>query len=239
MSRCLTQPKSLPIRPQTNDKVSPHKWLQYQSSNVTRFPHVVEMKTTRMHSSRMRPVRCSGCLSCHACSPPRRHACHPAHACLPAMHTPPAMHALHHTCPLPCTSPPRGQIDTCENITFPNFVCGRQLALKQTRLAFRNGYIIKTPMQQGPHTALFTSSEMKTMTSTLRCWCIACQLSLNVTPLFTACSSEPLHHCRMTSTLYFQCGVKSLTNLYRELRIPRQLPVKKLRRVTVTWLKIR
>ena len=33
------------------------------------------------------------------------------HACLGGMH---AMHA-----------PPCGQTDTCENITFPNFVCGR------------------------------------------------------------------------------------------------------------------
>ena len=57
-----------------------------------------------MHSSRMRTVHCSGCLSCHACPlpcmPPAMHA--PCHACpLPCM--PPAMHT--HPSPLSCTPP--------------------------------------------------------------------------------------------------------------------------------------
>ena len=55
-----------------------------------------------MHSSRMHTVRCSGCVSWHACP------CHtsPRHTCPPVMHAP-ATHAPlpHmspcHTCPLP------------------------------------------------------------------------------------------------------------------------------------------
>ena len=80
---------------------------------------------TRMHSSRMRTVCCSGCLSCHACPPPPTmhtphhthtpamhvpcHAHPPCHACPPATHTPlprmmpPAMHA----------PPPREQNHRC------------------------------------------------------------------------------------------------------------------------------
>ena len=68
--------------------------------------------------------------------PPAMHT--PCHAhplpCMPrAMHTPPAMYT-----PLPCTPPtmhapyhshhpppPRGQTETCKNITFANFVWGR------------------------------------------------------------------------------------------------------------------
>ena len=68
---------------------------------------------TRMHSSRMRTVCCSGHLSCHAC-PPATHApppcMPPCHACpLPCMPPllcmPPAMHASHNTC-LPQYMPP-------------------------------------------------------------------------------------------------------------------------------------
>ena len=91
----------------------------------------------------------------HACPPamhitsppamhtPPSHTCPPRHArplpCTPpAMHAPfpcmpPAMHIPCHACPLPCMpplprsmhAPPRGQTDTCKNITFANFVCGR------------------------------------------------------------------------------------------------------------------
>ena len=60
---------------------------------------------TRMHSSRMHTACCSGRISCHAC--------------------PPAMYApTCHACPLPCMLL-CGQTDTCENITFTNFVCGQ------------------------------------------------------------------------------------------------------------------
>ena len=102
---------------------------------------------TRMHSSRMRTVRSSGRLSCHACPP--------CHAYPPAMHTPyhapPTMHApchvyplIHthpcHVCPLPCMPPlphmplakyappaihanPIKRItDVCENITCRNYI---------------------------------------------------------------------------------------------------------------------
>ena len=42
---------------------------------------------TRIHSSRMRTVCCSGRLSCHAC-PPLPRMPPPCHACPPAMHAP-------------------------------------------------------------------------------------------------------------------------------------------------------
>ena len=63
-----------------------------------------------MYSSRIRTIRCSGHLSCHACPPP------------------PHMPPLHHACPpLPCMPPsscmpPCGQTDACENITFPKLL---------------------------------------------------------------------------------------------------------------------
>ena len=50
------------------------------------FAVVKSFEYTRMHSCRMRTVRCSGHLSCHTC---------------PLPCTPPAMHAPHHAC-LPC-----------------------------------------------------------------------------------------------------------------------------------------
>ena len=71
---------------------------------------------TRMHSNRMRTVRCSGYLSCHAC-PPATHTTSPlsrtpqapCHAWPCAMHnlpaTPPTTHTPCHTRPLPCTPP--------------------------------------------------------------------------------------------------------------------------------------
>ena len=107
---------------------------------VYRIHQVINTNTRRMYSSRMRTVRCSGRLSCHACPPlpcmpPATHVhhAHPCHTCPLAMHTPPplcqahplhhapfathtplAMHApLCHACPLP-----RGQTDACENITY-------------------------------------------------------------------------------------------------------------------------
>ena len=86
------------------------------------------LNKTRMHSSRMCTIRCSGHLSCHAC-PPATHA--PCHTCpLPCM--PPTMHApLHHTCPpftthtpmVPLATPtPDRMTDACENITFPQLL---------------------------------------------------------------------------------------------------------------------
>ena len=64
---------------------------------------------TRMHSSRMRTVHCSGRISCHArpharplpCMPPAMHA--PCHAPLPC--PPPAMHTPLPCMPLPHMSP--------------------------------------------------------------------------------------------------------------------------------------
>ena len=49
---------------------------------------------------------------CHACPPP----CMPPDTHTPAMPLP---------CMPPCHNPPCGQTDTCKNITFANFVCGR------------------------------------------------------------------------------------------------------------------
>ena len=98
---------------------------------------------TRMHCSRMRTARsmtvCRSCSICMPCTPPSpathppscthtpshappSHTRPPSHACPPAMHTPSHAHPL----PQPhMPSPPRGQTDTCKNITFTNFVCGR------------------------------------------------------------------------------------------------------------------
>ena len=65
---------------------------------------------TRMHSSRMHIVRCSGRLSCHChphpclTCPPAMHT--PCHACPPAMHTPCHACLPCYTCPLPCTPLP-------------------------------------------------------------------------------------------------------------------------------------
>ena len=81
---------------------------------------------TRMHSSRMSTVRCSGCLSCHACpaTPTPRHA-RPLHLTYP----------LHHTCPLchvcslsQCMPPPCGQNSRhtlVKTLPFRNYCCGR------------------------------------------------------------------------------------------------------------------
>ena len=89
---------------------------------------------TRMHSSRMRTVHCSGRLSCHTC-PPATHT--PCHACIPPAthaspytHAPLAMRAPCYTCPPPCMPPCHAHpchacpplvdrmTDACENITF-------------------------------------------------------------------------------------------------------------------------
>ena len=74
------------------------------------------LQQTRMHSSRMRTVRCSGRLSCHA-HPPAMHAplCH---ACPFTMHAPFATHAS----PLCHAHVPCGQTDAYENITFPQLL---------------------------------------------------------------------------------------------------------------------
>ena len=60
-----------------------------------------------MHSSRMRTVRCSGHLSCHA---------HP-----PAMHSP-AMYAPCHACPLSCMPPCHTRLP-CHAHPLPYFPC--------------------------------------------------------------------------------------------------------------------
>ena len=118
------------------------------------FSHGIDARlahttSTRMHSSRMHTIHCSGCLSCHAPPPPPIHA--PAmhallhHTCHLTMHT-----LLHHTCPLCHTCPPPlhacppsphmspapcGQTDACENITFP------QLLLWSVKMAIANAKI--------------------------------------------------------------------------------------------------
>ena len=62
--------------------------------------------TTRMHSSRMRTVRCNGHLSCH--SP----------LATPTTHAPPR-----HTHTLAWHVPPMDRMtDACENITFPQLL---------------------------------------------------------------------------------------------------------------------
>ena len=86
-------------------------------SQSSRFDNDVLTKrfTTRIHSSRMRTVHCSGHLSCHArplathapCDacrqphmpPPKTHA--PCHAYPPAIHTPYHAHPLPHMPSLP------------------------------------------------------------------------------------------------------------------------------------------
>ena len=80
------------------------------------------------------PPPCMPLPPCHTC-PPATHAplphMPPCHTCPPAMHAPPPCMPPCHACPLPHTSPcharlpPCGQKDTCKNITFANFVCGR------------------------------------------------------------------------------------------------------------------
>ena len=116
---------------------------------------------TRMHSSRMRTVRCSCHLSCHAYHPPLSHMpiamhaplCHarPHHAC-PLPHMPPlpcmspAMHALPTTHVLPPYMPPMNAPSfTCPlSCTVPCHTCplprmppvNRQTSVKT--LPFRN-----------------------------------------------------------------------------------------------------
>ena len=104
----------------------------------------------RMHSSRMRTVRCTGRLSCHACPPAMHiplphtpyHTCPPPHTTLPSM--PPVMHTLG-TLALPCTPPtthspamraspamhpyPSGQKEwhtLVKTLPFHNYCCGRK-----------------------------------------------------------------------------------------------------------------
>ena len=80
----------------------------------------IQIHTTRMHSSRMRTICCSGHLSCHAC-PPAMHA---------PWHAPPAMH----TTPSPCMppSPVDRMTDACENITFLQLLL-RMVKIKRTQ----------------------------------------------------------------------------------------------------------
>ena len=92
-----------------------------------------ENTVTRMHSSRMRTVRCSGRLSCHACPTPLPCTpllpCMPHHAhplpCMPhpTMHNP--CHTPYHACsPLPCIPPLWTEFlsHACENITYPQLL---------------------------------------------------------------------------------------------------------------------
>ena len=67
---------------------------------------------TRMHSSRMRTVHCSGCLSCHSC--PLHHACPSCHT-HPLSCMPPPTHTPCHARPPP--------VD--RQTPFRNYYCGR------------------------------------------------------------------------------------------------------------------
>ena len=108
---------------------------------------------TRMHSSRMCTVRCSGRLSCHACPPPATHApchTHPSPSTPFTMHAPFTTHApftmhasplchacsnLSHMLPSPCMPPtfathvpPPGQKEwytLVKTLSFRNYCCGR------------------------------------------------------------------------------------------------------------------
>ena len=99
----------------------------------------VKLVITRMHSSRLRTIRCSGRLSCHA-HPPATHGplpcIPPPFTCMPPATHGPNTHAPHHVCPpRPCMSPimhapPRHahpppvdrMTDACENITVINLL---------------------------------------------------------------------------------------------------------------------
>ena len=109
-----------------------------------------------MHSSRMRTVRCSGRLFCHACplpcTPPVMHTPPPCTSLPhipPQPHTPPAMHA-----PLQCPSlphtPPAIHAPTmytplwteflthaCENITFPQLLLWTVITLKLMSILYQ------------------------------------------------------------------------------------------------------
>ena len=96
-----------------------------------RWKGLLVSSISRMQSSRMRTICCSGRLSRPA-HPPATHApdhATPYHACPPATHTPCQI------CPLPCTTPPchapchaqppppvDRMTDACENITFPQLL---------------------------------------------------------------------------------------------------------------------
>ena len=86
-------------------------WLWVRNTAIFHFS--VNIITTRMHSSRMRTVHCSGRLSCHACPLPHTHpAMHTPPLCMPpATHTPlprrsPSPPHYHHTCPYHAHPPP-------------------------------------------------------------------------------------------------------------------------------------
>ena len=86
-------------------------WVIVDSFKYAIFGLCMIKFCTRMHSSRMRTVRCSGRLSCHTCTPS---------PCMPPYTT----HApLCHACPpLPHTHPMDRMTDACENITFPQLL---------------------------------------------------------------------------------------------------------------------
>ena len=114
--------------------LTPHRTLLRAMVQKEKFLTLTSsiLKLTRMHSSRMCTVRCSGHLSYHPhplqCMPPATHTplCHacPLPHMSPATHAPlllipPAMHAP--------PSPPVNRItDACENITLPQLRCERE-----------------------------------------------------------------------------------------------------------------
>ena len=132
-----------PVNYKIHFKQKPGVTMWYENHDLKVYN---DTNRTRMHSSRMRTA-CSLTVShgiCHTCPNPAMHA--PLPCMPPTMHTPLPC-TPYHTHPLPCTllhhtcpttakhaptmhaplprTPPSLWTDTCENITFANFVCGR------------------------------------------------------------------------------------------------------------------
>ena len=114
--------------------LTPHRTLLRAMVQKEKFLTLTSsiLKLTRMHSSRMCTVRCSGHLSYHPPTPAMHAPCH-THPPLPCM--PSATHVPCHTCPpathSPCHAcsppPPVNRItDACENITLPQLRCERE-----------------------------------------------------------------------------------------------------------------
>ena len=132
---------------------------------------VVITPKTRMYSSRMRTVRCSGCLSCHAFPH------------LPCMT--PDKHDPCHERPLPCTHPAthppttEGMIHACENITFPQLLL-RTVIKQSTSYLVEHVSILHEFVQQEDHYVGFAGRHRPGCRSQLR-----------------TLAEEAHHHCRV------------------------------------------